>query len=389
MAWRVEDVRTQRIQFVVRALQRREPLAVLCREFDISRTTGYKWLDRFRTVGSLTDLDEISRRPHTSPTRTDPAHERRVVALRRRFGWGGKKLQVLLRAEGIALTVTTINRIIRRSGLVVRADSHRPALRRFEREIPNALWQMDFKGDYATRQGRCYPLSLLDDHSRYAVGLFALSERSGEAVWRCLVGSFERHGLPEAMLMDHGAPWWSTTNGHGLTRVTVGLIKQGVGLHFSAVGHPQTQGKVERFHRTLSHALERDGIPRSLGEWAGRLRLFLTEYNEIRPHEALGMLPPASRWRTSPRAYDPTPPEWEYPPGAVVKRLNPRGVLWHGGRHWFVCEALAGERVRLETFASRALVIYRRMLIREIDLVTGRTTAVVRPVKGDLVSTMS
>jgi transposase InsO family protein len=379
MAWRISDVRNQRIHFVVRALQGADPLAALCREFDISRTTGYKWINRYRRVGSVTELDEISRRPHTSPTRTDSAWERRVVALRRRWGWGGKKLQVLLRDEGIDLTVTTINRIIRRHGLVDRSDSHRPALRRFERERPNALWQMDFKGDYATREGRCYPLSLLDDHSRYAVGLFALSERSAKAVWRCLVQTFERHGMPDAMLMDHGAPWWSTTNGHGLTRVTVGLIKQGIGLHFSAVGHPQTQGKVERFHRTLSHALKRDGLPRRHGEWPPRLRSFLAEYNEIRPHEALGMLPPVSRWRASRRPYTARPPEWVYPSGSVVKRLNPSGVLWHGGRQWFVCEALAGERVRLECFASRVLVIYREMLVRELDLASGRTTAVVRP----------
>ena len=173
MPWKTVGVDEQRMQFVIRAVRGKEVLAPLCREFGISRPTGYLWRRRYEQAGSLTGLGEQSRRPHRSPTRTAEWKERRVVVLREETGWGAKKLHVTLRDEqGIEVPVRTIHRILERHGLV-QEDAHGPAPGRFERSEANQLWQMDSKGKYPLLQGECHPLSILDDHSRYAVGLYA------------------------------------------------------------------------------------------------------------------------------------------------------------------------------------------------------------------------
>ena len=379
MPWRVKDVMEQRIELVVRAVQGGEPISGLCREYGVSRPTGYLWVQRYGEAGSVQGLAERSRRPQHSPGRTPIEQEERVVELRRRYGWGAKKLVVLLAREGIALRVVTVNRILKRRGLLVAQECHRPATQRFEREAPNQLWQMDFKGPWEVAEGHCYPLSILDDYSRYLVDLGALKGTGAEGVAAQLVRTFESHGVPEAMLMDHGTPWWSTTNGHGLTWLSVELIKQGIRLHFSGIRHPQTQGKVERFHRSLKHQINRWGKPATLADSAQALAAFREEYNQVRPHEALGMEVPAQRYHDSPRAYQPQPPEWIYEEGKVVKRLNTQGCLDYEQRRYFVCEALAQERVCVDRIGGKLLVCYRQTYIREIDLLSGRTTAVVLP----------
>jgi transposase InsO family protein len=381
MPWKETDVGSERIEFVVRALSDSGNFSALCREFGVSRKTGYKWLRRFEEVGSLSRLAEHSRRPHHSPARTPEAIELRVEALRRRYGWGSKKLQWLLAEEGLDLPRITIDRILKRRGLVCRDRAAKPASQRFERLQPNELWQMDFKGEYR-RRGRpwVYPLSLLDDHSRYCLGLYALRHPDHDSVQSQLIQTFERYGIPEAMLVDHGTPWWSPANGHGLTRLSVFLLRQDIRLIYSGIGHPQTQGKVERFHRTLGESVARREGLKSLEAYQRAFDGFRREYNEIRPHEALGMERPAMRYRPSQRSYRPQPPEWEYPAGAEVRRLSAAGILSYVGRPYFVCEALAKQRVWCQRFENRLLVTYRSLQIREIDLETGRTSALVRPV---------
>jgi transposase InsO family protein len=367
MPWRRTDVGEQRVKFVVRATSRQEAMTALCREFGISRPTGYRWRRRFEQAHSVTAVVERSRRPRHSPSRTGPQEEERVVQLRQQYGWGAKKIDVLLREEDTSLTVTTINRILKRRGLMEKQDSNGPAPQRFERSAPNQLWQMDGKGEYRAHDGTCYPLSILDDHSRYAVGLYGLPAFTAERVYPCLVCTFERYGVPEAMLMDHGSVWWSTTNGYGLTWVSVRLIEQGIRLYYGRVHHPQTQGKVERFHRTLEEAMRHRGKPKQMAAWPGALDEFRQIYNERRPHEALGMKRPAEQYRASARIYQAAPREWEYPDGSVVRRLNPAGCLYWAGQNWFVCEALAGRWVRVESVENLLLVSYRHMYVREID----------------------
>ena len=376
MPWKAISVQDERIRFVIEASQGKRPLAAICRDFGISRPTGYVWLSRYRSGGRVNDLRELSRRPHRIVRQTAEGVIDRVISLRLAHGWGARKLQVLLDREGITLSESTINRILKRQGLQYEPEVSGQAVRRFVREAPNDLWQMDFKGPYRTTLGRCCPLSVLDDHSRYLVGLYALGDQLGQSVHQSLVRTFERYGVPEAMLVDHGIPWFSA-NGHGLTWLAVALIKQGIRLCFSGIRHPQTQGKVERFHRTLSDSVRHHGHPEHLADWQRAFDDFTVEYNQIRPHEELAMKVPASQYQPSRRSYQPEPPEWEYPIDAIVKRLNIKGLLHWRGRYYFVCEALAGERVEVTQCNHTLLVRYRHMWIREIDTQTTRSETLI------------
>jgi transposase InsO family protein len=377
MPWNEVDVDEQRMRFVIRAMSGAERMSALCREFGISRPTGYLWRQHYRQTSSLTKLSERSRRPHRSPRLTENWKEQRVVALRSQTGWGAKKLRVLLqKEEKIPLAVRTIHRILERHDLVSK-EAQAPAPGRFERSEPNELWQMDTKGRYVLRDGECHALSILDDHSRYAVGLHALPELSGEKAYPCLLETFRHYGLPQAMLMDRGTLWWSAWNGWGLTQLSVRLIEQGIRLLYGRVRHPQTQGKVERFHRTLGQALRHRGVPEEFLQWPAVLAEFRSSYNERRPHEALGMKRPVERYQRSGRSYQEQVKEWEYPAGSEVRRLTSRGMLSEQGRRWFVCEALANQRVGVERFDGKLLVSYRHMYIREIDLVRETTQALV------------
>ncbi len=380
MPWKETGVMEQRIEFVARALGGNESVSGLCKEFDISRPTGYLWLNRYDECRSFTGLNERSRRPKRSPTRVSSEYEQRVVELRKAHGWGGKKIShVLKRDEGIELAERTANRVLKRKGLINPEDIHRPATGRFEREKPNELWQMDFKGQYPVDEGSCYPLSILDDHSRFAVGLYALTRPNLETVQDRLVETFRDYGVPEAMLMDHGTPWWSTSNGHGLTRLSVDVIKQGIKLLLSGIRHPQTQGKVERFHRTLAQAMAHGGKLQNLPQWSRALDQFRWNYNQVRPHEALQMQVPAEKYEPSSRPYNPNPEAWIYPAGATLRKLNTQGCMEYRRRRYFVCEALASEPVWIREIDGKLLVTYRHMYIREVDLMTGHTLPLVKP----------
>ena len=377
MPWNKISVDEQRMQFVVRAVSGKERMAALCQEFGIARPTGYLWRRRYEGGGSFTALRDLSRRPHHSPARTEGWKEQRVVTLREQTGWGAKKLHVLLRNEQqVVVPVRTIHRILERRGLV-QEDVHAPAPQRFERSAPNELWQMDSKGKYPLPNAECHPLSILDDHSRYAVGLYALPTLTTEQAWPCLVETFRRYGVPQAMLMDRGSLWWSVHNGWGLTWLSVQLIEQGIRLLYGRVCHPQTQGKVERFHRTLGGELRHRGLPEQWAQWPGLLAQVQLDYNQRRPHEALGMQRPADLYHRSGQTYQERPAEWEYPAGSEVKRLNTQGMLEDGGRRWFVCGALARQRVRIERVDRKVLVSYRHMYIREIDPEGDRTRSLV------------
>jgi len=380
MPWKQTNAMEERIRYVVRAERQNSSLNELSAEFGVHRSTGWRWRKRLEQIGRIEDLGEHSRRPLRSPNQTSPELQQRIVELRQKHGWGALKLQVLLEREGLRVAVATINRVLARQGLIRSEDSHRPAFQRFERDAPNQLWQMDFKGlkeRTAEQHGTIYPLSILDDHSRFLVGLFVLCEPNGESTLQCLRRAFEPYGLPEAMLMDHGTPWWSTSNGHGLTQLTVALMKQGIRLYFSGIRHPQTQGKVERMHRTMQQALERDGA--GFPGWEAWTEQFRQEYNQVRPHQALDMAVPAERYQPSPRQYRDPPPRWEYESGAEVRKLNSKGCVKYCSQRYFVCEALAGEDVAVEKLQGRVLVRYRQTYVREIETETGRTRPLVIP----------
>jgi len=368
-------VRDQRVEFVVRAHQGQEKLSRLCAEFGISRPTGYVWLKRYREQGVI-GIEEHSRRPQHSPRQTAPSVEERVAQLRRlRPDWGARKLQQLLRGEGIVLPVITVHRVLLRHGLVRPDDRRSLAWQRFEREAPNQLWQMDFKSPKGCQQP-VGPLSVMDDHSRFVIVLEKTGSTRTEAVQERIEHAFRSAGLPEAMLMDHGTPWWNAQAPSGWTKLQVWLMKQGIACLFSGIRHPQTQGKVERFHLALEMARRRRLQNVEMDQaWLDQFRY---EYNYLRPHEALGMQTPATRWVPSSRRYDPDPPPWRYPEDAEVKQLGSQGQLKLHGQRWEISKALARERVRLIRLHGRILVYYCNSLLKEIDLLSQHISTVER-----------
>jgi len=238
--WKVKGVMDQRIEFVARAVSQEKTVSELCQEYGVSRPTGYLWIGRYREERSFAALREKSRRPHHSPRRTPGWVEQQVLQKRVAHGWGARKLLPLLEAEGLEVSERTINRILKRRGAMRKEDCHQPALSRFERERPNELWQMDFKGEYVLRGGGCcFPLSIVDDHSRFSVGLYGLTSTSYQGVRDCVIRTFQEYGVPEAMLMDHGVPWWGTANRLGLTRLSVELMEQGIQLYYRGWAIPK------------------------------------------------------------------------------------------------------------------------------------------------------
>ena len=377
MPWNQVSIVEQRLRFLIEASQRTETISDLCRRYGVSRKTGYKWLKRYQQCGTLAALKDQPRRPQRSPRRTSAERAERVLAVRDQKGWGADKIAYVLKHEGMELPAITVHRILKRHGRIKPESAVRLTGKRFARGSCNELAQMDFKGDYRLAGGgKCYPLTLIDDCSRYLLGLWALPSLDGEGVYQALKRHFQQVGVPQEMLMDHGSTWYSNNTEHGLTWLSIWLIKQGITISYSGVHHPQTQGKVERFHRTLKERTEHRGAPVTMSEWRRWAAEVRQEYNQERPHEALGMRTPAEIYsRENLRPYQEHPREWEYD-GGEVRRLDNEGGFSKYGTWYFVCQALAKELVRVDEFDGKLTVTFRHLTLREIDLHTRSSTAV-------------
>ena len=347
MPWREVSIMEQRREFVRLAMQEGVNRRELCRRFEIHPDTGYKWLGRFVADEGLTDR---SRRPHSSPTRTAAAVEADILALRDAHpAWGARKIAHCLERKGkVCPAPSTVHEILRRHDRIVAALGGPAAQQRFEKPAPNLLWQMDFKGHMPlVGGGRCHPLTIVDDHSRYAVGLEACANEQAGTVQSRLEQTFRRYGLPEAFFVDNGTPW-GDSSGQRWTRLGVWLLKLGIAVLHSRPYHPQSRGKNERFHRTLKaevFALQRFSdladVQRALDRWR-------TIYNLDRPHQALNQQVPASRYRPSSRAMPDHLPQVEYDDGEIVRRAGTtKAYVSFKGHLWKVPEAFCGEQLAI------------------------------------------
>jgi transposase InsO family protein len=292
-----------------------------------------------------------SRRPHSSPARTEASLENETVSLRQKHpSWGARKIKTRLSVLGHdeLPAASAVHAILKRHGLIEAAESAKhQAWHRFEHETPNELWQMDFKGWFTTDDRRpCHPLTVLDDHSRYVVCLQACGNQRRETVQRYLTETFRRYGLPERMTMDNGAPWGNDAE-HRHTPLTVWLMQLGVSISHSRPYHPQTQGKDERFHRTLDiDVLQRQHF-RNLQHVQESFEPYRHVYNHERPHQALEMSVPASRYQISPRVFPETLLPIEYDSIDTVRRVAEKGWIRFRGRTVPVGKAFYGYPVAI------------------------------------------
>jgi transposase InsO family protein len=363
----------ERHAFCVAASRPGANVRALCRQFGISPTTGYKWLARYRAAG-VAGLTERSRRPHTSPARTPAATEGAVVALRAAHPvWGGRKLRVVLEQEHPTWDLpapSTITAILARYDLLDPGETakHRPYTR-FEAAAPNDLWQMDFKGDFALPDGRCYPLTILDDHSRFALVVAACADMRTATVQAHLTAVFRTYGLPARILTDNGSPW-GDGGGEGWTPLRVWLLEVGVELRHGRPYHPQTQGKDERFHRTLAAEALRGQTFADLTHCQRAFDAFRTTYNHRRPHEALAMATPASRYQLSPRPFPEARPPVVCGAHEVVRKVQAQGEISFRNQEWHIGRAFHGYAVTLHPTADAATweVYFGNQHIRTLDL---------------------
>jgi transposase InsO family protein len=357
MPWARTDWMSERMKFIATFLECEASFRDLCLDFGISRKTGYKWVRRYKAAG-ISALQERSRAPHSHPNAVSSEVVDSILAIRRRHPrWGPRKVRVVLGRQEprvVLPAASTIGDILKRHDLVrprkrVRRSS--PYGERLgEYNAPNAVWCADFKGCFplgGQRGGeRCHPLTISDGYSRFLLRCRGLRRPLSQYARRVFESAFCEYGLPRAIRTDNGPPF-STLAPGGLSRLAVWWIRLGIRPERIMPGRPEQNGRHERMHRTLK--AETAQPPRSsFGAQQRAFDRFQIEYNEERPHEALGQAVPASLYRPSLRSYPRRLPELEYPGHFETRVAYPNGVISFGTTQWYVTHCLAGERVGLE-----------------------------------------
>lgn len=375
MTWKVSTMSEKRRLLVGRIAQGGVPVAQVCREFGVSRTTAYKWVRRWNH-SPLEPLEDRSRRPLSTPARTGPDMEAAVLAVHGPWRWGARKIHAILKRQGVCPpSVNTIQAILQRHNAVgpARAPAD-PAPGRFEWPCPNDLWQMDFKGPLEVGRTPVHPLTVMDDHSRFLLCLEVMPDHRHAPLWDVLWRVFGQAGLPDALLCDnefstrHQAPrtlsWFDSQ-----------LLRVGVRPVHGRFQHPQTQGKAERIHRTYEQELIRHARRDCLDHFIADARRWRDDYNHLRPHEALEMQTPAQRWRLSRRPRPQRLPEPYYPAGST-----PRKVGMVGDIRWDRCRinvgrGLVGQHVGVVEQSDGLAVYYcdhRVRLLKPEEMELGR-----------------
>lgn len=370
MPWEDKTVDQQRLEFVKRALAKEKTKTALCREYGISRPTGDKWIKRFEAGEDLTDQ---SRRPFHTPNRIAPEMEAIIVEKRKKYpAIGAKKLRKMMENEGIAQLpcTSTFNEVFQRNGLITKEASQKATHHiRYQKDAPNDMWQADFKGDYAMHDGnRCYPLSIVDDCSRFCLNADANEDMRLPGTRESFRRTFQTYGLPKILLCDNGVPWGSSQT-TSITAFEAWMMELGILVIHIRARHPQTQGKVERFNGSFKQEYLKFHIPANLEDAQQQREQYRQFYNFERPHHALDLKVPASCYHSSERAYPEKIAEWEYETGSDVRKVKSSGYLTYGGQAYYLSEGLGGKTVALRPSQKDGImnVIFREFRVAQID----------------------
>ena len=372
MPWQKVLPMDERMRFISRYESGVWSMSELCRQFGISRKTGYKWLGRYRARG-YEGLGERSHRPHESPTRVSEQWVERLVEMRVKHPtWGPKKLRIkLLQKHGNGVpAASTLGKKLKQLGMVRARKRRWPAVEvPRSRQAPtrsNEVWGVDFKGWFRLGDGsRCDPLTISDLYSRYVLCCEALGGQSFELVRPVFEKIFQRHGMPERLRMDNGTPFASTGVGR-FSRMSLWWKGLGITLEYIEPGCPEQNGVHERMHRTLKAEATKPPAD-TMGGQQRRFDQWREQFNQERPHEALGQRVPAILYERSERAYTGEVQEARYGLGYALRRVRSNGQIKWCGQLRFISETLSGELVAVrEREAERYEVWYREVLLGQL-----------------------
>lgn len=365
MPWRELKPMDQKLLFIADYLRGAPNFSTLCTRYGISRKTGYKWVARYEEQG-IEGLEAHSRRPHQCPHQTPYRLRQAIIALRTQGQAkpGPKKLQTLLRQcypNEIIPSQTTIHTILKQAGLLTPRKRKRrvsPYTEPFAPvQAPNEVWSADFKGQFKLANGRwCYPLTVMDHHSRYLIGCQALTGTKTRGAQQIFTRLFKEYGLPQRIRTDNGTPFASKATA-GLSRLAIWWIRLGILPERIEVGQPQQNGRHERMHRTLKQATTRPPAA-SMKCQQQRFQSFQHTYNYERPHEALAQTPPASCYQVSPRPWPGTLPEIVYPDYYDVRKVSHCGGLYWRNGMVYVSHLLHDEWVGMDEIDEGIWVVY-------------------------------
>lgn len=381
MPWK--EPMDERVQFVATVSRTQLTMSEACRLFGVSRKTGYKWLERYKTYGP-SGLEDQSRAPKTIPWTVDRETADLIVQVRQRHpSWGPRKIIDALELQEPSRTwpaASTVGDLLRRRGLV----ETKPRRRKLEHQgtplahvrAPNDGWCADFKGHFRVGDGqRCDPLTITDAHSRFLLCCQAVTQPTTEYVWPAFEAVLREFGVPGAIRTDNGPPFASRALG-GLSRLSVRWARLGIRLERIEPGCPQQNGRHERMHRTLKAETVLPPAA-NLHDQQRRFERFRKEYNYERPHEALGGKPPSHIYSPSPRPYPSKLPAVEYPAHFERRMVRTDGTIQWRGDYVYVSEALVGEPVGLEEInCDKWLMRFAHIALAFVDE-TGRVPAII------------
>ena len=355
MPWETNETMDLRYKFILLAKERGANIAELSREFGINRKTGYKWLERYEEQG-VDGLRDQSRRPLRSPFETPGEAVIEVVKVRTlKPTWGGKKIHAYLERHynGEIPSRTTIERILERSGLVERRRRRRARRNSIDESVIvpekcNDVWTTDFKGWWHTKdKNRVEPLTIRDEYSKFIIDIRGMATTQQKFVKECFREAFERYGLPRYIRSDNGTPFVSPHGLCGLTQLSVWWIKLGIHPNRIPPASPQKNGGHERMHRDMKAELQKYA-GKDLPHQQQLFNIWREEFNTVRPHEALQQKTPSEIYKRSLRKYDPKEPDFEYPCGWEVRKVNGIAETNWKCRKIYLSKALIGEYVGIE-----------------------------------------
>lgn len=372
MPWKETRLETMREEFVKRVLSHEKSKSALCREYGISRPTGDKWIARYLAGDTMKDLSRV---PKSRPNKTDPEIEKKIVEYREQYpAIGAVKMRRIMENDNHTMlpSARTFNEIFKRNGLITKEASEAATpYERFEKSYANEMWQADFKGHFAMENGiRCHPLNIIDDYSRMNLCCKPLLSETYAEIKPCMERIFQEYGMPFSFLCDNGNPW-GTQQSTGFTSFEVWLMELGILTLHGRILHPQTQGKEERFNGSFAKECLKYHKIKDQADAAKIFSEYREFYNNVRPHMALNLDVPSSRYKPSERVYPTRIEEWEYSDELQIHSVKSTGYISIRGQGYFLSEAFGNKQIAIRESSKGAHLVnlhFRQFRIGQIDI---------------------